>query len=46
MSDDITSSNRVYQCLGCGYVGDELAALEHQTKCDNAVKEITKGGES
>lgn len=37
-TDDIICENRVYECLGCGFVGRELEAEEHQLKCDNPMK--------
>ena len=40
--DDIICENRVYECLGCGFVGREHKAVEHQAKCDNPMK-LVKG---
>lgn len=37
-SDEIICRNRVYECLGCGFVGREQAADEHQAKCDNPMR--------
>jgi len=43
MSDDIICRNRVFECLGCGFVGREQKAVEHQIKCDNPMRQVTKG---
>lgn len=40
MSDDIAYL-RVYKCAGCGFVGAEEKALEHQVKCDNPMELIS-----
>lgn len=42
MSDDIICRNRVYECLGCGFVGREQVAVEHQLKCENPMVQIIK----
>ncbi|KKN55034.1 hypothetical protein LCGC14_0586350 [marine sediment metagenome] len=39
-ADDIICENRVYKCLGCGFVGLEREADEHQVKCDNPMELI------
>ena len=39
-SDDIICENRIYECLGCGFVGREQAAGEHQIECDNPMERI------
>ncbi len=36
--DEVICRNRVYQCLGCGFVGREQAAEEHQITCDNPME--------
>ena len=41
MSDDIIYRNRIYECLGCGFVGREQEAEEHQIECDNPMRQIT-----
>ena len=41
-TDDIICENRVYECEGCGFVGRERAALEHQYKCDNPMRLLKK----
>lgn len=41
--DDVICKNRVYECLGCGFVGREEKAEEHQIECDNPMK-IVKAG--
>ncbi len=35
---DIVCKNRVYQCLGCDFVGSEQSALDHQVECDNPME--------
>ena len=40
VSDDTICKNRVYQCLGCGFVGREKEADEHQAECDNPMEQI------
>lgn len=39
-TDDIICENRIYQCSGCGFVGREQAADEHQAECDNPMEQI------
>jgi len=39
--DDIICRNRIYECLGCGFVGREKEAEEHQWKCDNPMELLT-----
>jgi len=41
MSDDIICRNRIYECLGCGYVGAEEEAQEHQIQCDNPMRQLS-----
>jgi len=36
--DDVICENRIYECLGCGFVGREQKAEEHQIKCDNPMR--------
>ena len=36
--DEVICRNRVYQCLGCGFVGKEQAAEQHQITCDNPME--------
>lgn len=40
MSDDVICRNRIYVCLGCGFVGREQAAEEHQIKCDSPMENV------
>ena len=39
-TDDIICRNRFYRCLGCGFMGTEKEADEHQWKCDNPMERI------
>jgi len=39
--DEIICRNRIYECLGCGFVGREPAAEEHQILCDNPMELLT-----
>lgn len=45
-ANNIICENRVYECLGCGFVGREQAANDHQTECDNPMKHLTERSES
>lgn len=38
--DDIICKSRIYECLGCGFIGSEQEAEEHQIKCDNPMEMI------
>lgn len=38
---DLICRNRVYECLGCGFVGREEKAEEHQVKCDSPMRQLT-----
>ena len=42
--DDVICENRIYECLGCGFVGREQKAEEHQIKCDNPMKLLNNRG--
>lgn len=37
-ADDVTCRNRIYRCMGCGFIGREKEADEHQVKCDNPME--------
>ncbi len=37
-TDDIICRNRVYVCQGCGFIGRERKAEEHQVKCDSSME--------
>jgi len=37
-TEDILCRSRIYECLGCDFVGAEEKALEHQIKCDNPME--------
>ena len=37
-TDDIICRNRVYVCQGCGFIGRERKAEEHQVKCDSPME--------
>lgn len=38
--DDVICKTRIYECLGCGFVGSEEKADEHQIKCDSPMRQI------
>jgi len=36
--NEVICRNRIYQCLGCGFVGREQEAEQHQITCDNPME--------
>lgn len=42
MSHDFICRNRVYECLGCGFIGREREAEEHQWKCESPMRQLTE----
>lgn len=43
MSDDSICRNRLYQCDGCGFVGREQDAENHQLQCENPMTLLNPG---
>lgn len=39
--DDVICRNRIYECLGCGFVGNEQETEEHQIQCDNPMRQLS-----
>lgn len=37
---NIEPENRLFKCLGCGFIGFEQEAINHQVLCDNAMERI------